>query len=253
MTDKSLKHVIIGSGVVGQSTGQLLESHGEDVTYYDTNHETITKLQKRGKSATEVLPSEWDIVWICTHEKHTASVIPTRHSKDSIIIIRCTVEPSFFDRFDKYDLDHIVHIPEFLRESNSIEDTFQPDRVIIGSNNSLFSNKIIDLMKKMYTCPIIVVPHAISAYIKLISNAWLSTQISFWNEVHMMMGDSKYKQVTANTVALDHRISKYGTIMTGTPFTGKCLPKDIDHIINMSGSDFFKQVKKTNEMCKNEM
>jgi len=243
-----MRHVIMGSGVVGLSTGSLLEAHGEDVIYYDINNEVVVNLQRKGKKATEVMPSDWDVAWMCTHEKWLPSIIPSRPSVDSTIVVRSTVDPDFFKLVDK---EYVIHMPEFLREKTSIEDTFFPDRVVIGADqNSPHTDKIVGLISGISVdLPVLVVPHEVSAFIKLISNAWLSTQISFWNEMYKILECQKqYRQIIANIVTMDHRISDYGSILTGKKFGGKCLPKDLDHLLQIyEESKLLKAVKDVNE------
>jgi UDP-glucose 6-dehydrogenase len=246
-----MKNLIFGSGVVGKSTGQLLESNGEDVIYYDTDYTVVDKLKKDGKTATTILPSTWDICWMCTHEKYLPGIIPSRPSKDSIIIIRSTVEPSLFDAMDKNGMsDYVFHVPEFLREKNALEDSFFPDRVVIGCNiSNQYVDTVVDLFSDMFTTKIVVVPLQISALIKLISNAWLSTQISFWNEIYdILVNYPEFMQIVPNIVTMDKRISKYGTIMVGKPYSGKCLVKDLDHLLNIhKNSKLLKSVKEVND------
>jgi len=44
-----MKHIIIGSGVIGRATGELLEAHKQDITYNDINADLMTKLKKKNK------------------------------------------------------------------------------------------------------------------------------------------------------------------------------------------------------------
>jgi len=229
-----MKHAIIGSGVVGEATGTLLEANGEEVEYYDSNHDVVMELKEKGKNATDVEPSVWDIAWVCTHEKHTFKAIPPFSTKDAIVVIRSTVGPDFFDQIkNPYTRDHFIHFPEFLRERTSITDTFNPNYILIGApENSKYAEKFINFISEIVvTKKIHIVPYNISSLIKLISNAYLSTQISFWNEVYMSLSDvPQYRQFISDIVTQDPRISKYGSLMLGKPFSGKCLPKDTDYL-----------------------
>ena len=56
--------------------------------------------------------------------------------------------------------------------------------------------------------------------------------------LHVGWGENyypKYLNIDINEVAqavtADARISKYGTMKFGEPFDGKCLPKDMNHLI----------------------
>jgi UDP-glucose 6-dehydrogenase len=69
--------------------------------------------------------------------------------------------------------------------------------------------------------------------VKLVSNAHLSTLISFWNEVHQICERFQINStVLGRAVSMDNRISPYGAVMHGKPFGGFCLPKDLNALIN---------------------
>lgn len=247
-----MKHAIIGSGVVGVATGTLLEANGEEVEYYDNNHDVIMNLKKKGKNASEVEPSVWDIAWVCTHEKNAFKALPPFSTKDAIVVVRSTVPPNFFDQIKNPDiLDHFIHFPEFLRERTSISDTFNPNYILIGApENSKYAEKFISFISEMVvTKNIHTVPYNISSLIKLISNAYLSTQISFWNEVYMSLSDvPQYRQVISDILKQDPRISDYGSLMLGKPFSGKCLPKDLDTLLSIfDQNEILNSVKTVNE------
>jgi len=248
-----MKNIIFGAGIVGISTGTFLEAHGEDVTYYDIDNKTITKLQKNGKKATEVIPSDWDICWMCTHENQLPKMIPSQSSSDSVIVIRSTVEPDFFD---KVDTERVLHMPEFLREKNSLEDTFNPDRIVLGGKENKYTGIVLNLLSDIYVdVDIHIVPQKISSLIKLISNAWLSTQISFWNEMYDILDDhDKFRQIIPDIVTIDKRISKYGTMMLGNPFFEKGITKDLDHLINVGKNPILlKTVREVNNRLKDKI
>ena len=246
-----MKNLIIGSGVVGLATGIWLEANGEDVIYYDINHERVMELVEKGYNATEVEQSDWDIAWICTHEDHAFRAMPTWTKEDSVIVIRSTVTPDFFSLFNKYELEKIVHMPEFLTEAEPLEGTFFPDRIVIGAPlDSVVCDGFEDFIASLHpTKNVVVVPLEISSYIKIIANAWLSTQISFWNEVYRLLDKTpEYRQIIADVITTDKRISNYGSKMIGKSFGGKCLPKDLDHIIQMCNRErLFSAVKSVNE------
>ena len=74
-----------------------------------------------------------------------------------------------------------------------------------------------------------------SEFIKLVSNAYLSGLISFWNEIFMiseMLDINTYE--VSRALTNDERISKYGCTFHGEPFNGKCLPKDLDTILEVA-------------------
>jgi UDP-glucose 6-dehydrogenase len=81
--------------------------------------------------------------------------------------------------------------------------------------------------------PIFRTTPAVSETVKLVANAYLSTLITFWNEINELATRLKVDiNEVAKAVTADKRISRYGTMKFGEPFDGKCLPKDMNHLIN---------------------
>ena len=247
----SLTHVICGSGVTGLATGTWLEANNETVIYNDIKADTIKKLKSEGRTvATNLkLVKDTDVFWICTAEWHIEDAMNSLPDLTrSMVVIRSTIEPDVLVKLcNKYKTPLIVHIPEFLRASSAINDVFNPDRVVIGTHNKFAAEKLSEFFKNLHV-PIIITTPETSSLIKLVSNAWLSTQVNFWNEIKSLC--DKYQvnpEDVANAVTLDERISKYGSNMTGSPFGLFCLPKDLDTIIKLfERKSLFDEVKRGN-------
>ena len=252
-----MKHLIIGSGIVGKATGIWLEAHEEDVTFNDIKRDILIDLKGRGYKVTNKVEKieKYDIVWICTHEDYVEGVIKQYNLEQNIVVIRSTTPPGEVDRLTKkYKLVDIAHIPEFLKAKTFIEDIFNVDRVVIGSDNYDLLNKLKKFFAKLYPdIPIITTNPTTSEMIKLASNGWLATQISYWNEILIICKKFKVNpQEVANGCTLDKRISKYGTKMIDEPFSGFCLPKDVATMQNAFRkkkvtSDFLEMVSKINK------
>ena len=76
--------------------------------------------------------------------------------------------------------------PEFLQEGRAVQDTLEPDRVVVGSD----SGRAVDRLREAYRpivertgCPFVVTDLATAELIKHASNAFLATKISFINAV----------------------------------------------------------------------
>lgn len=137
----------------------------------------------------------------------------------------------------------VVSNPEFLREGCAIYDTFNPDRIVLGSNNP----RAIALMKELYapiisremaddqslpTVPVVVTDLSSAEMVKYASNAFLATKISFINEVANIC-DRVGADVTqvAKGIGLDSRIgSKF--LQAGIGWGGSCFPKDVSALIH---------------------
>src|SRR3954452_16593976 len=74
--------------------------------------------------------------------------------------------------------------PEFLQEGSAVSDFLMPDRVVIGSEAQ--SSRAGDETASLYAavdCPVVRTDVASAEMIKLASNAFLATKISFINEI----------------------------------------------------------------------
>lgn len=231
-----MKHMIVGSGTLGISTGTWLEANGEEVIYNDINADLITKLIRNDMTVSVNVKAirDVDIYWICTMECDVDNAIRglPHPIGNSIVVIRSTNPPCVTDALAKqFNIEYIAHVPEFLRASTAISDMFNPDFVVIGARKKRTREKLGRLFKNLFV-PIIYTDPVTSELIQLISNAWFSTQVSFWNQVFKI---SKAYEVNpeqvANVVTLDKRVSKCGSDMLGTPFGGAYLPKDLDSLI----------------------
>ncbi|MDJ0510060.1 MAG: UDP-glucose/GDP-mannose dehydrogenase family protein [Crocosphaera sp.] len=137
----------------------------------------------------------------------------------------------------------VVSNPEFLREGSAVYDTFNPDRIVLGSNN----DKAIDMMQQLYKplvdrkfaddqslppVPVVVTDLNSAEMIKYAANAFLATKISFINEVANICDrvGADVTQVAAG-IGLDSRIgNKF--LQAGIGWGGSCFPKDVLALIH---------------------
>jgi UDPglucose 6-dehydrogenase len=137
----------------------------------------------------------------------------------------------------------VVSNPEFLREGSAVYDTFNPDRIVLGSNNP----KAIAMMKELYApiverkfaadqslppVPVLVTDISSAEMIKYAANAFLATKISFINEVANIC-DRVGADVTqvAKGIGLDSRIgNKF--LQAGIGWGGSCFPKDVSALVH---------------------
>lgn len=225
-----MKHLIIGVGTVGDATGYVLEQFGEDVSYRD-----IDLKKTKGRKLSDY-QARYDVYWVCTAEWDVEKVLEFLKYIDRIVVVRSTVSPTFIDEMqEKYHLKYIAHIPEFLREKYARKDAENPERIIVGTYSYDVAGKLAPLLQ-CFNVPIEFVNPTESALIKLMSNAYLAAQISYWNEMKRIC--KQYKVVRPETVVRgcirDSRISKYGTNLRKGPFAGACLPKDLNTLISVA-------------------
>ena len=115
--------------------------------------------------------------------------------------------------------------PEFLREGNAVYDFKNPNRIIIGHNGGN-GKKILTELYQGFDCPKIYTSLRAAEMIKYASNAFLSTKISFINEIGNLckkLNIDVYE--VANGMGHDPRIGPY-FLNAGIGWGGSCFPKD---------------------------
>jgi len=127
----------------------------------------------------------------------------------------------------------VASCPEFLREGSSVNDTFNPDRVVIGTDSKKARETLLELHKPINGKRIIT-DIASAELIKYASNAMLATKISFAN-LFAQFAEKSGADVEAimNAVGLDKRIGR-SFLYPGIGFGGSCLPKDVNALIHIS-------------------
>ncbi|OGD74655.1 MAG: UDP-glucose 6-dehydrogenase [Candidatus Coatesbacteria bacterium RBG_13_66_14] len=135
---------------------------------------------------------------------------------------------------------HVLSNPEFLREGSAISDSMQPDRVVIGSNDTYAAEKVASLYRVL-TKNIVITDRLSAEMIKYTSNALLATKISFINEIANicdLVGADV--EAVADAAGLDHRLGRH-FLNAGVGYGGSCFPKDTKALIDTAakyGYDF---------------
>ena len=130
-----------------------------------------------------------------------------------------------------------VSNPEFLQEGSAVEDFMSPDRVVIGADDG--SGEFADRTEALYApldAPIVRTDVASAEMIKLASNAFLATKISFINEIANVSEElgADVAEV-ARGMGLDDRIGpKF--LRAGVGFGGSCFPKDVQALKQLAGN-----------------
>ena len=150
----------------------------------------------------------------------TKSTVPVGTTNEIKKIISAKIDNHKFD---------IVSNPEFLREGSAINDFMNPDRVIIGCENSKSDKIMRDLYHPLHLLkiPFISTDIRSAEIIKYASNSFLATKISFINQVADLCESAGGNvEDVAKAMGLDKRIgSKF--LHAGPGFGGSCFPKDV--------------------------
>jgi UDPglucose 6-dehydrogenase len=129
-----------------------------------------------------------------------------------------------------------VSNPEFLREGSALRDFMHPDRVVVGSRHTGWPTDAVAELYEPLGCPIVRTDIASAEMIKLASNAFLATKISFINEIANVCEEvgADVGEV-ATGMGLDPRIGP-SFLNAGIGYGGSCFPKDVAALKQLAGN-----------------
>jgi UDPglucose 6-dehydrogenase len=130
-----------------------------------------------------------------------------------------------------------VSNPEFLQEGSAVADFLGPDRVVVGAGADAgeFADRVAALYKPL-GAPVVRTDVASAEMIKLASNAFLATKISFINEIANVSEElgADVAEV-ARGMGLDARIGPQ-FLRAGIGYGGSCFPKDVSALKQLAGN-----------------
>ena len=130
-----------------------------------------------------------------------------------------------------------VSCPEFLKEGTAVEDFMHPDRVVIGADaGAEWAADAVEALYRPLGGEIVRTDVASGEMIKLASNAFLATKISFINEIaNVCEGVGADVEEVARGMGLDPRIGP-SFLRPGLGFGGSCFPKDTQALKMLAGN-----------------
>jgi UDPglucose 6-dehydrogenase len=255
------KITIIGAGYVGFSLAILL-SQEKEVTLFDIDRLKLKQIDNKKSplrdqnidkffaNKTLRLKTNYDQTDAVSDSDLIILALPTNFSEstkffdtsqlDSVIskisekninspiLIKSTVPQGYTQRLQaQYPDFPIIFSPEFLREGYALEDNLNPSRIIVG-NTELLGLKIAELFASFASNDpeIFLMESGEAEAVKLFSNAYLATRISFFNELDTFaLARNLDSQSIIDGVKSDPRIgAHYCNPSFG--YGGYCLPKD---------------------------
>jgi len=123
--------------------------------------------------------------------------------------------------------------PEFLREGSAINDTMNPDALVIGREDSKSESEILQLYKKFYEelPPVIVTSFSNAEMIKYAVNSFRGVQLSYLNSLANLankLPGADIGEVIEGFAKITKVDNRY--LRPGPGFGGSCLPKDMKAI-----------------------
>jgi UDPglucose 6-dehydrogenase len=158
-------------------------------------------------------------------------------SSDHAVVMKSTVPVGTGRSIRRRHAIGYVSNPEFLKEGTAVDDFMHPDRVVVGAwdDSAPFADRVAALYEPLGG-PIVRTDVASAEMIKLASNAFLATKISFINEI-ANVSEELGADVTevARGMGLDERI---GTqfLRAGIGYGGSCFPKDVSALKQLAGN-----------------
>jgi UDPglucose 6-dehydrogenase len=269
---------IFGAGWVGLVTGACFAELGHEVTIRDIVPERIEQLRagqvpffepdlgellerNAGRltftlDAAEAAASA-ELVFVCVDTPPTYSgdadlsrvwtVIDElpQLERRTVLVMKSTVPVGTGEKvrasLEKRGLSHIGYVsnPEFLAEGNAIGDFMNPDRVVVGAFVEGDGDRVAALYEPLETT-MVRADVASAEMIKLAANAFLTTKISFINEIANvceLVGADVVK--VAHGVGLDHRLGPH-FLRAGAGWGGSCFGKDVSALKQLAGNSGYQ-------------
>jgi UDPglucose 6-dehydrogenase len=257
---------IFGAGYVGLVTGACFAKLGHDVVVRDVDSAKIDALQQGElpvyePGLEELLTGARDrlhftceaedpvrgreVVFVCVGTPPTYSgdadlsavwtVIDELESVAgdgaTIVVMKSTVPVGTGEKvraaLDARGLDHVGYAsnPEFTAEGTAVHDFLHPDRIVIGAFDEAHADAVAALHDGI-DAPVVRMDVASAEMVKLASNAFLMTRISFINEIANVCEATGADVVkVAEAVGLDRRLGPH-FLRAGIGYGGSCFPKD---------------------------
>ncbi|MDP1850729.1 MAG: UDP-glucose/GDP-mannose dehydrogenase family protein [Solirubrobacteraceae bacterium] len=128
-----------------------------------------------------------------------------------------------------------VSCPEFLKEGSAVKDFLNPDRVVIGDDGDWAGDAVVELYAPL-DAALVRTDIASAEMVKLASNAFLATKISFINEIANVCEETGSDVIeVARGMGLDDRIGQK-FLQAGIGFGGSCFPKDVNALKQLAGN-----------------
>jgi UDPglucose 6-dehydrogenase len=128
-----------------------------------------------------------------------------------------------------------VSCPEFLKEGTAVADFLEPDRVVVGDDGDWAGDAVVELYAPL-GASLLRTDIASAEMVKLASNAFLATKISFINEIANVCEETGANVMeVARGMGLDDRIGpKF--LQPGIGYGGSCFPKDVSALKQLAGN-----------------
>jgi UDPglucose 6-dehydrogenase len=244
-----LGHPVVARDIVAEKVAAL--SRGEMTIHEPGLEELLSRNAGRLRFTTEMgeLLGAARLLFVCVDTPPTRSgdadltrvrsvVNDLPSGGGHVLVMKSTVPAGTGEaiRRDRPGLSY-VSCPEFLKEGSAVVDFMRPDRVVIGANpgDEGAGDAVADLYEPLGG-ELVRTDVASAEMIKLASNAFLATKISFVNEIANVCEEvgADVGEV-ARGMGLDQRIGP-SFLRAGIGYGGSCFPKDVSALKMLAGN-----------------
>ena len=226
---------IVGYGVIGKATHISVLPEEKNIIIHDINHES--KLE-------EVY--NCDVVFICipSNDMNDIKVISemiitlSESNSNMEIILRSTITPGFCNHISNKIQNTLTYFPEFLRDRYSTDDSLNCKSMLFASNGNTILNNI-DIIKHK----LIKMPYTDIEILKFMRNNLNAMKVVFANHFYdiCQIYGANYNNVLSNLPFIDNHQSYMEVNENLRGFGGKCLPKDLNIMIELFDEINLKQ------------
>jgi UDPglucose 6-dehydrogenase len=264
MARRNRRIAVFGAGYIGLVTGACLADLGHTVVLRDIAEDRVAEL-KAGRlpiyepGLAEMIAAnaerltftldadeataEAEVVYVCVDTPPTASgdadlsrvwaVVDSAKGAAHLkaFVVKSTVPVGTGARIraalDAAGLAHVGYgsNPEFTAEGRAVRDFLRPDRIVVGAFDEATAELITEIHEGV-DGPVISMDVPSAEMVKLTSNAFLATKISFANEIANICETTGADVVKVlGAVGADHRLGAH-FLHAGIGWGGSCFPKD---------------------------
>ncbi|HEU5143198.1 MAG TPA: UDP-glucose/GDP-mannose dehydrogenase family protein [Solirubrobacterales bacterium] len=244
-----LGHRVVARDIVAEKVEAL--SRGETTIHEPGLGELLARNADRLEFTTEMgkVLETARILFVCVDTPPTRSgdadlsrvrsvVAELSAGGDHVLVMKSTV-PAGTGEAIRREVPQLSYVscPEFLKEGSAVEDFMHPDRVVIGADPG--DEEAGDAVAAIYEPlggELVRTDVASAEMIKLASNAFLATKISFVNEIANVCEEvgADVAEV-ARGMGLDQRIGS-SFLRAGIGYGGSCFPKDVSALKMLAGN-----------------
>jgi len=175
----------------------------------------------------------------------------------AIVAIKSTVPPGTNTKLEAAISPHTsvnfytASLPEFLREGTAVEDTLNPDRIVIGATDQTAIDTLLDLHRPLPGQRLVVKPES-AQMSKYAANAYLAQRITFINQIaNLCERNGADVEEVIQAIGFDRRIGHHYWY-PGLGYGGSCFPKDVRELAAYSksinlGDSLFVQIDRLNQ------